>query len=301
MKKSKSLIVAVLVVLGVVLVGGVGFFAYDKFFKEESSPEGISTGKTLSIPDEILNNRFGFLSGGPGEVSRIKDFGASWARPHPGPFLWDSMQKNKDDEISFAQTDTLVKEYQEAGIGVLVTLWPFADWDQKERSDYSSCAVSENDEFLPKGDFFEEMDYLPIYRCNPYDWEAYQKWVSALVERYDGDGVSDMPGLEIPIKYWEVMNEPDLAGPEEEEGRERLDFYKQDAKAYQELLIKTSEAIRGADPEAKILIAGAAGGNDRFLNFYREVFENEDVISAFDIANVHCISNDNYQSFNVEL
>ncbi|MDO8886166.1 hypothetical protein, partial [Candidatus Oleimmundimicrobium sp.] len=105
----------------------------------------------------------------------------------------------------------------------------------------------------------------------------------------------------IPIKYWEVMNEPDLSGPEEEEGHERLDFYKQDAKAYQELLIKTSEAIRGADPEAKILIAGAAGGNDRFLNFYREVFENENVISAFDIANVHCISNDNYQSFNVEL
>jgi hypothetical protein len=299
MKKPNFLILAVLAVFGVTLVGISGFFIFNKFFREEPSPAGASAGKALSIPSKILADKFGFLSGAPESVNRIKEFGASWARPHLGPFLWDSMQRSKNDKISFDRTDRLVKEYQEEGIGLLITLWPFAEWDQKERSDASKCMVLENDQFLPEKRFLKEENYLPRYRCNPHDWEAYQKWVSAVVERYDGDGINDMPGLKIPIKYWEVMNEPDLSGPEEEESYETLDFYKQDAKAYRELLIKTSEAIRKADPEAKILIAGAAGGNEESLNFYREVFKDKKAISAFDIANVHCISNDDYQSFNV--
>jgi hypothetical protein len=301
MKKLKFSTISILLALGIMLIeiGCLPPPPPNKFLEKPSS-EGISTGRVLSIPDEILTNKFGFLSGAPGSVRRIKEFGAAWARPHPGPFLWDSMQKSKSSKISFARTDRLVKEYQKEGIGLLVTLWPFAEWDQKERSDASKCMVSENDEFLPKRRFFKEEDYLPRYRCNPHDWEAYQKWVSAVVERYDGDGINDMPGLKIPIKYWEVMNEPDLTSPEEEEGLETtLDFYKQDAEAYRELLIRTSEAIRKADPEAKILIAGAAGGSEKFLSFYREVLKDKRAVSAFDIANVHCISNDDYQSFNV--
>jgi hypothetical protein len=31
-----------------------------------------------------------------------------------------------------------------------------------------------------------------------------------MVERYDGDGIDDMPGLTIPIRYWSAWNEPDL-------------------------------------------------------------------------------------------
>jgi hypothetical protein len=64
--------------------------------------------------------------------------------------------------------------------------------------------------------------------------------------------------------------------------------------------VHTSEAVREADPEAKVLIAGAAGGSEEFVRFYRGVFKNEKAIKAFDIANVHCISNDDYGSFNVE-
>lgn len=42
------------------------------------------------------------------------------------------------------------------------------------------------------------------------DEAAYTAWVTAAVERYDGDGVDDMPGLLAPIRHWEVDNEPDL-------------------------------------------------------------------------------------------
>lgn len=70
------------------------------------------------------------------------------------------------------------------------------------------------------------------------------------------------------------MNEPDLQwqdenGPQDEE--RSLNFYKQEPADYSQLLIKTNQAIKAADSEAKVLIAGAAGGETRMLNFYREV------------------------------
>jgi hypothetical protein len=48
--------------------------------------------------------------------------------------------------------------------------------------------------------------YLPV------DTPAYQAFVRATIERYDGDGLSDMPGLVTPIRYWQVDNEPNT-GP----------------------------------------------------------------------------------------
>ena len=42
----------------------------------------------------------------------------------------------------------------------------------------------------------------------PVNEQQYTAFVKATVERYDGDGVDDMPGLQNPIKYWQVGNEP---------------------------------------------------------------------------------------------
>lgn len=73
----------------------------------------------------------------------------------------------------------------------------------------------------------------------PSDVAKYQRWVRAVVERYDGDGVDDMPGLETPIKHWQVDNEP----PRRREG-------------YVDLVRITSQAVKKADPTAKVLIGG---------------------------------------------
>ncbi|RJQ31855.1 MAG: hypothetical protein C4562_05290 [Actinobacteria bacterium] len=260
------------------------------------SQKSVTTNKPVNIPADIDKQKFGFLGSEEGMANVIKENGASWQRPHPGPFLWDSMQSEKDQEIIFDKTDRIVTEAQEIKLGTLATLWPFAEWDQKRKPNADKYKVSENDEFMPNTKEGRG-DYLPLHRSNPGDWQAYEKWVKVVVERYDGDGKQDMPGLEIPVKYWEVMNEPDLDSPEPDP---RLDFYTEDATAYASLLIKTSKAIKSADPDAKVLIAGAAGGNERFLSFYRGVFQNKETVSHFDIANVHCISNDSHDSFNVE-
>ncbi|MCL5406978.1 MAG: glycoside hydrolase family 44 protein [Patescibacteria group bacterium] len=295
---NKFLKVLLIIVIAAVL-GLSGYALYQKYFKK-SSPVLTETSPTPTVKalvlQTILDNKFGFVVGGePESISQVKDYGAAWVRPHPGPFLWDAMQKDGSADISYDNTDKLVKEAQKNQVGILATLWPFASFDQKTRANNDTCKVNINDEFLPQNDQKGQGNYLPEYRCNPQDWDKYQAWVKAVVERYDGDGISDMPGLKIPIKYYEVMNEPDLGDTPDN----RLDFYKEDATAYSQLLIKTSTAIRQADPDAKILIAGAAGGSKNFLDFYREIFKNKETLAAFDLGNVHCISNDEGNDFNV--
>ncbi len=76
----------------------------------------------------------------------------------------------------------------------------------------------------------------------PKDEKSYRKYVKALVERYDGDGISDMPGLRVPIKHWQVDNEPPHG-----------------LSDYAAFLKITYEAVKAADPDAKVLIGGVPG------------------------------------------
>lgn len=244
-----------------------------------------------------LYDDFGFLTGGPvtmqgGEMRAAREMGAGWVRPHPGPFVWGQMQETADSEMNFDDTDEIVRAAQDEDVQLLATLWPFADWAIDE---HDSCAV--------EPDVFEKE--LGIYRCAPVNEDAYQAWVSAVVERYDGDGEDDMPGLEQPVKYWEVLNEPDLGFPQAYNTTAAvtppvgMQFFKGGPEAYAYLLNMTAPAIRGADDEAQVVLAGAAGGNDAFLDFYRQLFIQPGVIESFDIANVHCISNDDVATLNV--
>ena len=68
----------------------------------------------------------------------------------------------------------------------------------------------------------------------------------AVVERYDGDGVDDMPGLRVPVRAWQVDNEPDALASGSWEDYARL----------QEI---TYRAIKEAFPEAKVLMGGQTG------------------------------------------
>ena len=85
-------------------------------------------------------------------------------------------------------------------------------------------------------------------RCLPGSWlpvdEAqYTAFVTATVERYDGDGIDDMPDLVNPIKYWQVGNEPN--------DQRQSDFA--------DLQRMTYQAIKQACPECAVLIGGATG------------------------------------------
>ncbi|MBU0706749.1 hypothetical protein KKG41_00040 [Patescibacteria group bacterium] len=281
------------IVIIVVLIGGGAFVLLDYFKIEVDIEEMFGFGSYEPISYDIPpDERLGFLIGPSNkEMREARELGAGWVRPHPGPFVWGDMQSKEGGSYDFSDTDKLVKSSYKYGVQILATIWPYAEWDQKSRPNYSDCRVSGRE-------FVGEFGW---YRCNPHDWTAYENWVDAIVERYDGDGFGDMKDLNNPIKYWEVFNEPDL---QQMAGEGGLQFFVGDPEDYVDLLYYTANAIREADPDAKVLIAGAAGGDDQFINFYREVFGKIYTDSRysdwFDIANVHCISSGDVDSFNVK-
>jgi hypothetical protein len=80
--------------------------------------------------------------------------------------------------------------------------------------------------------------------------EKYLEFVENVVDRYDGDGIHDMPGLKNPIKSWQIENEPAV-------------YYEPrfDWEGFSHLVEITYKAIKEQDPEAKIALGGLAGGN----------------------------------------
>ena len=92
----------------------------------------------------------------------------------------------------------------------------------------------------------------------PSDMAAYTACIRSLVERYDGDGVDDLPGLVQPIHHWEVDNEPDLknSAPARTGDRSADPSTFCTPAEYAEVLIATSAAIHEADSEAVVLGLG---------------------------------------------
>ncbi|RLI45013.1 hypothetical protein DRO64_03060 [Candidatus Bathyarchaeota archaeon] len=231
---------------------------------EEKPPEVPAKNESYYRLEEA---RFGVLQQFHRDRPWLLDLGAVWDRPAgPGdtPFRWGVIERKKgiyDWEVA----DDVVRWCSENGRLLIGMIFPYAEWDQIE-------------------------GYGGYYQRPPKNWDAYRKFVKILVERYDGDGIDDMPGLKHPIKYWEVMNEV-VPRPWGEHG-EIFGFFNGTAEEYFKILKLTYEAIKEADPEAKVLLAGVADmtiGNE-CRKFYNKVFEMGGA-KYFDIANIHWIYN----------
>jgi hypothetical protein len=238
---------------------------------------GCTDKDTSSNDDSILivydsntiNSRFGFMH--PDNFQDMADMGIFWQRPHPGPFIWDRIETSSG-VFNWGSCDEEVKNSQKYGVNIIATIWPFADWDQ------SSChsKVSNSGSLI--------FDELGEYRQKPCDMESYQNFITSLVERYDGDGVDDMPGLVVPIKYWEVSNEPSM-----QEGW--LVFFVGSAEDYFDILNATYQSIKNADNDAKVVKGGMAGVMDDNTEFWGTIFDLGGS-NYFDIGNIHSINSD---------
>lgn len=249
-------------------------------------PKPSLTPIAINISSAIRNNCIGFLTAVPEETQNIKLIGAAWTRFHPGPFAWGTIERTRG-AYDFSHTDEYVAGAQQNNAAILATIWPFAEWDQKSQP---NCKVSVEDQFYPgsSGDIFG----IPPYRCKPNDIESYKKFLAALVARYDGDGVNDMPGLKIPVKYWEVLNEPEMKSPD-------LTFFIGSENDYLETLKESYQTIKQACPDCKVLHAGAAGSQPEFLAFWDKLFA-AGAGNYFDVANIHHIGMGDLATLNVK-
>jgi len=223
----------------------------------------------IGYDSNTINSRFGFMH--PDDFQDMTDLGIFWQRPHPGPFIWNDIETSPGI-FNWDETDKEVKNSQKYGVNIIPTIWPFAEWDQ------SSChsKISSTGEWI-----FSE---LGEYRQKPCDMNSYQNFITKLVERYDGDGVNDMPGLVVPIKYWEVSNEPSMQ-------EDWLVFFIGPAEDYFDILKATYQSIKNADNDAKVVKGGMAGVIDVHTEFWEEVFDLGGS-NYFDIGNIHSINSD---------
>ena len=129
----------------------------------------------------------------------------------------------------------------------------------------------------------------------PADMAAYSAYVTRVVERYDGDGVDDMPGLLHPVRYWEVDNEVDLKNANVARGAS-VDY---DPKLfctpaeYAQVLIASGKAIRAAFPAARVLNAGLyRPHSEQGASYFRDLVAIPGVLEAFDVLSVHTYHDD---------
>ena len=216
----------------------------------------------LFIFSNILNaeSRFGDLT----ELrdDRMRGKVNQWVRPHPGPFVWNNIEKEKGI-FSWDKADEYVTYAQNHNQTTIATIWPYANWEQK------SCKRKKGRS--PFGKRFAK------YLSKPCSIENYKIFLSALVDRYDGDGTNDMPGLTKPIVYWEVMNEPEFKM-----------FFKGTEDEFVEIFNFSSKLIKSKQKDAVIIMAGAAGMFPESKKFWKSALTK--IKDHFDIANIHHIT-----------
>ena len=87
-------------------------------------------------------------------------------------------------------------------------------------------------------------------------------FVGKLVERYDDDGIDDMPGLKYPIRNWHLLEEYPMI------------FI--DADSYIMLLKATTPMIKQAYPDARVILPGLAGNLARYYAYMESFITDDD-------------------------
>jgi hypothetical protein len=148
-----------------------------------STPAAAAAPRPTGYPKFALGVRFAEK----GLAAPFGDAGAGikWARVRFETFAWGTIEKKAPvagkHTYDWSCPDALVSEYQNAGLRNLQAyISPRSSWGTTSSVDQSI-----------------KSDQAANYRA----------FVQAMIERYDGDGNADMPGLRAPVRYWVVGTE----------------------------------------------------------------------------------------------
>ena len=158
----------------------------------------------------------------PGLAAAYAKSGVTSVKLRPEFGKWGNIEFVQG-ERDWRTLDLLVSEYQEAGFSQIQLLL-MADSPWASISPTNDGLKAGKNTF-PKAEFVDE----------------YEAFVGAIVERYDHDGVDDMPGLLYPIHHYAV--EAEFTG-----------FWPGSAGEYVELLQIAYPAIHNANPEAVVAL-----------------------------------------------
>jgi hypothetical protein len=113
------------------------------------------------------------------------------------------------------------------------------------------------------------------------------EFMSALVERYDGDGLNDAPGSPI-VRHWEFYNEPDNTDYGWHCSSAGLGCFGNDPDIYAQEMAAIYPAMKAASPQSQLIFGGIAMDNFPLFNpnFLDEVLA-ACTGPCFDMMNFH--------------
>jgi hypothetical protein len=192
------------------------------------------------------------------DAAHVEELGVSWLslQPHviwmdieaePGVYDWSSLDRE-------------ILRLQSLGLDITMVLSPIINAFGEQRDELRELAMSFPSvmHFLREGNLAELQlyphgDTLPLWI----------DFVHAAVDRYDGDGLNDMPGLIFQVRNWHFVEEwpiPDVDDP----------------VVYVELLRETYNVIKSEDPQARVILAGLAGNFAQYFAFMDGFIKDED-------------------------
>ncbi len=219
-----------------------------------------ATPGVLSYPYDGKNMFFGLsLINARRDAGYVQEVGASWLSLQPH-VIWFSIE-SAPGVYDWSSVDVEVKQLQEIGLDITMVLSPVMNAFGDERKQIAAMASK----YSGLLEFLRESDAAKQYKLYPHD-ELIPVWISflkAAVDRYDGNGQNDMPGLKSAVRNWHFVEEypcPEIKDP----------------RVYADLLKTTYETIKGADPKAKVIMAGLAGNFLRYFAFMDGLITDED-------------------------
>ncbi len=220
---------------------------------------------TVSVEYAILGVAREYAAAGA-TYAKLQDVFVIWENiePEPGRYRWGPL-------------DAIVLEYQQAGFTGL----------QMDFAAKSVWASSRPPSLGDLGDTFPKEEYL----------DDYAAYLGAVVERYDHDGIDDMPGLLYPIHDYGIE-------------REFTGYWPGSADEYVRLLRLSYPAVKAADPDARVflvalLMADVFDGDPSPAEIERRLTKDVDTMrksvpeirtilaacDAYDIVDFHSLAN----------
>jgi hypothetical protein len=220
-----------------------------------SAAQALPTGFWGVVPQNGLSaEQFQRLSRGGVESIRI-------------PIGWPSVQPTKDGEFDWSGFDNPVEEAAKAGIKVVPFLTGAPETALPEKR-------------VPGAGGLMAPAHLPISGAGRTGWVSF---LTAAVARYGSTGSfwSGHSGVpKIPIREWQIWNEPNF----------KYFIAKPNPAEYGKLVKISYTALRAADPEAKVILAGLFArpkgsrdpktGKHKSLNWYASDFVSQMYITT---------------------
>ena len=266
---SRKIIILFIIVLLVLIGAGLAFW---KFWPEKrNSSSTVLSSQTGLFGTMVAFNISDAINGTPGKVNAlqngwtefrkdnsayqnlltnlqkviedhtklVKSTGFTMDRGSFGYFTWNVIEPQKG-QFDWGLTDIYSKGVANAGIKISAVIQPFAGWDQKNTQVNANCSML-------------DAAYYDYKAGAPNDLTEYEIFLTKTVERYKDS-----------VAVWEIGNEPDA----------NCSGYENNPEAYFNLLKISSETIKKANQQAKVVNGGASGhsNNSDEVNFWTKFF-----------------------------